>query len=58
MAERLKAPVLKTGSGGNLARGFESLPRRLVGHLFPGNEGEAAQLVDAYLDRFAKTTTS
>ena len=29
MAERLKAPVLKTGSGGNLARGFESLPRRL-----------------------------
>src|SRR5262245_58294035 len=28
VAERSKALVLKTSSGGNLARGFESLPRR------------------------------
>jgi hypothetical protein len=28
VAERLNAPVLKTGIGGNLDRGFESHPRR------------------------------
>ena len=28
------------------------------GHLFPGNEAEAATLLDGYLDRATGTTTS